>query len=174
MARRGRKRNVAAERYPSGEVIHSKDDQSILAKLGRMNSLQDILKEIGRPEFGTQLGILFARGSILDPHKRAGDAWAELVANHRRVCLDAPRSTPKAASMERAGKGDPVEYEDALAERIAKQYDAAFCVVVDAPEGVNSMKAINALVLEDEHLTYDKLLLAKAGLSRLAVHFGFR
>ena len=30
-----------------------------------------------------------------------------------------------------------------------------------------------ALVLEDEHLTHDRLLLAKAGLSRLAVHFGF-
>lgn len=173
MARRGRKRNATAERYPSGEVVHSREDQSVVAKLARANSLREMLNEIGRPEYATEFWRLFAKGAILETHKRAGDAWSELVASHRRIVLDAPSASPKAASMERAGKGKPVEYDDALAERIAKQYDAAFCVVADAPEGLNSMKAINALVLEDEHLTHDRLLLAKAGLSRLAVHFGF-
>lgn len=173
MARRGRKRNTKAERYPSGEVVRTREDQSILTKLGRANSLREFLNEIGRPEFGSQLGILFARGTILGAHKRAGDAWSELVASHRRVVLDAPSGLPKVSRMERSGRGEPKEYDDALAERIAKQYDAAFCAVVDAPGGVNVMKAVNALCLEDEHLTYDKLLLAKAGLSRLAAHFGY-
>ena len=108
----------------------------------------------------------------MEIQRRAGEEWQNLVLRHRKLVLGAPPGHPAVMNPNRVG-GMAIEQEDEKAiERTAKQYDSAFCSVVDARNGVAIMRAVNALCLENQRPMHGDLFLVREGLNRLAQHFG--
>lgn len=135
------------------------------------------------PILATELGRLAYFEKIKMDELDAGKEWNRLVHAHRRLALGAPLGNPKVSSFERGFGREaidldalPANQRDIIQQEIKSiqdRYDRAFCRVVELFEGVKILRAVNSLCIEDQVLTYDRLVLARKGLKALAKHFGF-
>ena len=120
-------------------------------------------------------------GEISTPLKEAGDMWILLVREHRKFINDPPGGAT-ISKLERGYGRNEIDVEalnkesqDAINEwneRLKRRWDQAYITVIDRKDGIQIMRAVNALCLDDEHLDYSRFLLAKQGLEILAKHFG--
>jgi len=130
----------------------------------------------GRPEFATEIGRLAYFDKIRPIEADAAKEWANLVALYRKHVIGAPQDHAKVASLE-VGYGRTLEPEDTKERRdyirlIQDRYDRAYVAIIDRPDGVKMMKAMNAICLEDAVVSYAELQMARRGFMIHAKHFG--
>ena len=168
MARRsGRKRSLAAERYPGGGIVPQ--DETPVGELARAR--RAYLRELRNPLFETELGFLYLAKEIAAEQRLAGESFAKLVNKYRLVVLDGPNGRPKISQLQpRVASHDSKEFDVGLIKATQDQYDGAYAVVQQQGAGV--MAAVYKLSVDNHCLPWFELRLAKIGLSALAKYFG--
>jgi hypothetical protein len=166
-------------RHPSGRVVTPEREAPANEVAAWPRIKEMALAQATNPLMGTELGRLAYFGKILRHELDAGKEWATLVHLHRKLVLGAPLPNPKVAMLEpgiRGGsnaEGELSKEEKRRLRTIQDRYDNAFCCMVELANGVEIMRLVNSICVEDKPLDYGSLLKAKKGLSALAVHFGF-
>ena len=166
MARKGRPKNMKADRYPSGGVKHV--EPTPVGELARAR--RNYIRGLRDPLFGTELGMLQLEGRVTAEQRAAGEEWAKIVEDHRRIVMDGSQARPKAGQLEPHIPGNQEhEYSKHLIERTQERYDHAFAAIVDGKDGIAAMRQLNRLVINNETLSYAEREQAKAALTRLGV-----
>ena len=168
MARRGRKRSPAAERYPGGGIVPQ--DETPVGELARAR--RAYLRELRNPLFENELGFLYLAKEIEAEQRLAGESFAKLVNKYRLVVLDGPNGRPKISQLQpRMASHDSKEFDVGLMKAIQDQYDGAYAVVEET-HGIRTMAAVYKLSVDNHCLPWFELRLAKMGLNTLAKYFG--
>ena len=169
--RRGRKRKEG-KRKPSGDLIIEKPPTSeyaikaFQAKIGAtMPHRQGLPTHLmGLADAENLFGRMFLAKMISQGQFDAGKEYRRRVLAYRAV-IEAPRSTPKAISLDGLGHGGASIISDEEAKRRKSQHDEAFELLNES--GRQNLMAVNSVVIKDEAIGWREVKNLVCGLSVL-------
>lgn len=179
MAKVGRKRKLA-KRHPSGQIVRSRELEAPFRWQDRGLELTEF-RDLANQKVTSyknlhvsELAKLFCERKIKAEQLAAGGRFYELWHLWRRLFLQAPRCSPKAANLQGGYGHDSEETQDERQKALA--VDRSYCEAVDAlfkaSNGRVLARAVEHVVCWDREPSMPVLVALGLGLSVLAEHFG--
>jgi hypothetical protein len=121
----------------------------------------------------TQLGRLVFVGVIDSARYEAGMNWLKVVQDYYRIVAGRPMSA-KVSSIERKSPGALSDPSDAAARRASDDFWDCHSAIIAGRGGRKTWKAVWDLIVDDEHIEYERQIWVKDALTRLVAVLGGR
>lgn len=166
-----RKARVVKSREPNGRIQREREPAPTAVR-----RLMDAgLIDVRHAEWGTELGRLLLVRSITETMYAAGKRWAEMASKYQKSIGVFPVRT---TSVETGRAGSPPDPDTSEGQRIARreanQAEDFFAADATLVQAGPRIRIVVRRACEDNEMPcgVDELILLRAGLLRLASHWG--